>query len=50
MNKWLCCALLVVRRGPEAADHLGSGPSRPADGDQAPQEGAGVWLEQEAFF
>lgn len=26
MNKWLCCALLVVSRGQEAADHLGSGP------------------------
>lgn len=26
MNKWLCCALLVVSRGQEAAGHLGSGP------------------------
>lgn len=35
MNKWLYCALLVVSRGQEAAGHLGSGTSPPADGDQA---------------
>lgn len=47
MNKWLCCALLVVSRGQEAADLLGSGPPLRLDGDQVrqSQEGAG-----EAFF
>lgn len=49
MNKWLCCALLVVSRGQEAADHLGSGPPLLLMGTKPPlpQEGAGVWLEEE---